>query len=970
MLDLIESNIPQELKEKPQWVGIKIIEGGKKVPIDPNFNHDLQWAKINDPTTWGSFQNAAKLVERGECVAVAYALTKEDKIIFVDLDCHTETCSTEEEKKKVEQFYKALCKSTEAIETYREKSLSGNGVHFLAKGELLPGYKTGGSKVAPVELYTHNRFVIMTGHKENDCEVSDEEKVIGSIRNLQKQFFTKKAIQGRIAVTKPAVPIATDPLYTDEQVLEVALRDAKFQMLWENRWDEVKNKDGSPTYTQQHYADFALVKKLAYYTGNNPEQIERLFKASPTYQAYGQNGKWRKFEADIAKDIKTATSTCTAIYTPIPNRKITPVSDTGIEVVQGEPTAFWKPDFPTLYKSISEDEDGELFKDPILKSVLKDYIIKYQDRPNIQYIPYLFSEDKNVNGATAIVKRVLGDNLKYSRKLGGYFIWNGKQYVNYGDEETLIHPLSEVLGLVEHSVFLWTMDEVANADGDKELSKGVTVKSLMEEKALKLFNRSKGYVEVKLVRDVLKKYKGMDVANDICTYYESPFLNMQNGVLNLTTRELLPHKPAFNQYKITNCDYDPNATCPEFQAMLDRVLPNKDDQKSINMAFGLCLAKQHLPAKKVLMLAVGPSNGGKTTLINTIADVLGEYATAIDNSLLMQSKVNKTRGPEMLDFIDTLLISTSETNSGDKLDTAKIKALTGETTLSFRNNFATSMIKCKNVGIIWIDSNYKPFLNANDVLWDRLRLFPFLHPITQKDPDLKAKLALEKPGIFNWLLRGLDMVLEEKEIPETPAMIAFKQGYQEEMDTVGQFFTDCIEETESKGDKIQTSILFSTYKNWCKDNGFFDSVRTKFYEECGKRFEKKKSGVEYFTKLKFTPLGVLYCGMAEKTPQQFAKAKRMLLQGETTDITYKVARDLYFEKSWGWFVQNIRPEQQYHNFDSLYYKYNDWCIDYGLVPIKSIDFNTKLSYMFQHMNTRTPDADLLDQVKNIWHDNS
>ncbi len=955
MLDLIESNIPQELKEKPQWVGIKIVEGGKKVPIDPNFNHDLQWAKVNDPNTWGSFQSAAKLVELGECVAVAYALTKEDIIIFVDLDCHTETCSTEEEKKKVEQFYKALCKSTEVIETYREKSLSGNGVHLLAKGELLPGYKTGGSKVAPVELYTHNRFVIMTGHKENDCEVSDEEKVIGSIRNLQKQFFEKGTDTPTTSLTtSPLIPPIQAPIYTDEEVLKVALKDQKFNLLWNDRWQEVKDKDGNPAYEHQHHADYGLVKQLIYYTGNCPEQVDRLFRASPTYLAYGHNGKWQKFEKDIKKDIANASQNCRVIYTPKSESKVV-LTD-------------WQPDFNAIYKLLTSSNNP--FKNPALVGILKDYILKYQYQ-NPQYIPYLFKEDRNVNGATNIVKKVVGDQLMYSRTLKGYFLWDGKRFANL-EEDLLVAPLLDTFSLPEHSVFEWTMKNVVQEDdGDDDTSS--KIQEALEKKAIGLFAESKKFVDVRLAKNVLLKLKGMSIGADIKTYYETPYINMQNGVLDLEKRELLPHNPAFRLYKITGCDYDPDAVCPTFEEMVARIMPDEADRHELQKAFGLCLAKQHLPAKKALFLLIGDKDTGKTTLLNTIVDVLGEYASQVDNSLLLQNKRNKTVGPELYDMRDVLLTSSSEISGSNSnaLDTARIKALTGETVQSVRNNFATTMDKFKMTGLIFIDSNFKPYVPPQDMAtWDRIRLFPFLHPVTKKDPKLKEKLQSEKSGIFNWLLKGLDMVLADGEIRETDNMVAFKNDYQDEMDITGQFFKECIEETESKGDKIQTSILFSTYKNWCKDNGFFDSVRTKFYEECNKRFEKRKSGVEYFIRLKFTPLGVLYCGMTEKTPQQFAKAKRMLLQGETTDITYKVARDLYFEKSWGWFIQNIRPEQQYHNFDSLYYKYNEWCIDYGLVPIKSIDFNTKLSYMFQHMNTRNPDADLLDQVKNIWHDNS
>lgn len=937
MIELNVNGIPASLKEKKQWVGFKIVEGGKKVPIDPNFNHDLQWASINNPDTWGSFASAAKLVELGECIAVGYALTKEDGLIFVDLDCHTDGCSSEEERKKVEQFYHSLCKGTEVIETYRETSLSGNGVHLLAKGELLEGYKVGSSKVAPIELYTHGRFVIMTGNKLNDFDIDDSERTIGAIHNLQKQFFEvgQEPSTSSLSTSTTLYPPLDTSIYTDEEVLGVAMKDQKFNLLWEGKWEDVKNKDGSPVYTSQHYADYALVKKLIYYTANTPTQAERLYRQSPCYQAYGKNGKWAKFEADIAKDFKKASQNCGAIYTPINEGVVVP--------------ADFKPDFPAIYKML--DGNDNPFKSPALTSILKGYVLKYQYQ-NPQYIPYLFKEDRNVNGATNIVKKVVGDNLKYSRSLRGYFLWNGKKFEGL-EEDLLIDPITNILGMVEHSVFQWIMQNVAQDGEDGKDGKGnedaSSLQEGLEKKAIALFGESKKYVDVRLAKNVLLKLKGMDVAQDVKTYYETPYINMQNGAFDLEQRELRPHNPAYGLYKITGCDYDPTATCPTFEDMVARIIPEEQDRKELQKAFGLCLAKKQLPAKKVLMLLVGPKDTGKTTLLNTIVEVLGEYGSQVDNSLLMQSKKNKTVGPEMFDFREALMISTSETSANEKLDTAKIKALTGDTVQSIRNNFATTMDKFKMIGLIFIDSNFRPYIPPMEVAtWDRLRLFPFLYPVTKKDPKLKEKLESEKPGIFNWILRGLDMVLEDGEIRETPNMAAYKNDYQGEMDITGQFFQECIEESTTDTDRVQTSILYSCYKGWCKDNGYMDIIRNKFYEEVNKRFEKKKSGVEFFTKMRFTPLGLLYSQMGEMTQQDFSKKKRKLLQTDDTELTYAVLRRNYYTKAKPWFVEHITVSNL-HAFDlnTAYSNYIEWCCDRGVVPIKREDFRSKTNYIFE-----------------------
>ena len=254
MLKLIKENIPEKLRELDQWVGFILNDEGKKIPINPKVEGNGDCASISDPSTWGSFEQAAKTVEVGMCVGIEFAMTPESNLIFLDIDCHTDKCKTEEEKEELRNKYKAMCRAASTFRTYQEKSFS-------------------------------------------------------------------------------------------------------------------------------------------------------------------------------------------------------------------------------------------------------------------------------INGGTSIVRTVFGNKLKYSLNFNGYYIWDGKRYVDYGDSDILIHPITETLALVEHSVFRYVMTEVINADdtvivlpADNKKEKDKTMKDLMEEQSIKLFQDSKRYVDYKLAKEVLKKYKGMNVFDDIKDY--------------------------------------------------------------------------------------------------------------------------------------------------------------------------------------------------------------------------------------------------------------------------------------------------------------------------------------------------------------------------------------------------------------------------------------------------------------------
>ena len=951
MLNLISSNIPEELREKKKWVAFEVGDG-KKIPICPQTTSN---ASSSDPSSWGTFEEAKNLVENGLYPAVAYVMTPGDDLIFIDIDYHADKLATEEEKADLKRKYESMVEAVKPFNTYMEQSLSGSGVHLLARGRLEENLKTGSSPTMPLEIYgqSDKRFIIMTGHKLNDCRIEDSEQTIGSIQNLHKNYFKCKTPQG-VKQDENYIPPIAEPIYSDDVVIQAALREKKVKLLWDGDWEQVKDKDGNQKFNQQHFADFALINKLTYYTHNCPTQVERLFKASPCFQQYGRDGKWEKFEKDIKADIKKASMTCLAVYSPIV--KAAPPEPAGqVEPAEKVISPIWPPDWKKLTSILWDEGDGRVFNSPKLVSMLREYVEKNDGRSDIPYLPNLFKQDRNINGATNIVRTVLEDRLKYSFNFGDYYLWDGTRYKAAQDPEILIHPITQVLGYVEDSVVQWILDEVVTSTDRKDI---------LEERAAKLLQDSKGYVSRALAQDVLKKLKGMSIGDDIAAYYGNPYLCVKNGVLNLETRELHPHAPKYNQTKIMGCDYDPTAQCSEFEAMVERIVPDKAVRKELQKACGLCLSKTQLPAKKALMLLIGPANTGKTTFLNTLLDVLGEYGTSVDNSLLMQSHKDKSRGPEMYAFRETLMITTSESNENDKLDAGKVKALTGNTPISTRNNYSVKMDHFKMIGLIFIDTNFKPYIPPRDTAtWSRLRLFPFTSPVKEKDPTLKAKLDKEKAGILNWLLEGLDIVLEEKEIFETDLMLAQKEQYQKEMDTTQQFIQDCLVKEDDPKLRVTTSLIFTTYKNWCKDNGFKESVRNKFYEEIGKFFDRKKSNVEYFVGVRFSELGELYSKMQENSPQQFAKAKRELINGKDLSLPYTVVRKAHYQKSQAWFghIRDVAPET---NFKS----YCDWCAQNSCVPLMFEDFKVKVEYI-KSIEKKQPDlslAEVLDMAEGEW----
>ena len=74
-------NIPSELKELPQWVLGKYGErDGKRTKVPHKVNG--AYAKVNDPKTWTTFDNAVKAAETGEYDGIGFVFTNSDLFVL------------------------------------------------------------------------------------------------------------------------------------------------------------------------------------------------------------------------------------------------------------------------------------------------------------------------------------------------------------------------------------------------------------------------------------------------------------------------------------------------------------------------------------------------------------------------------------------------------------------------------------------------------------------------------------------------------------------------------------------------------------------------------------------------------------------------------------------------------------------------------------------------------------------------
>lgn len=290
---------------------------------------------------------------------------------------------------------------------------------------------------------------------------------------------------------------------------------------------------------------------------------------------------------------------------------------------------------------------------------------------------------------------------------------------------------------------------------------------------------------------------------DATSFDQNPWLlGVGNGVIELVTGT---HREGIREDLITRvvtCDWVTDATCPRFEKFVTEICV--DSRGLLDPAlvdwlwrfFGYCLTGA--TTEQCFVFAWGKGANGKSTLIETIASLAGDYAQTIPVTVLTAGARKSAEGntPETAKLVGARLVQSNETSAGQAFSTADIKNLTGSDKITAQAKFEHPVTFIPHFKMV-VRGNDRPSFGAMDEGFKR-RLFavPFFahfppeHP--SFDPHLQAKLLEELPGILNWCIAGC---LEWQKRPLSQGIPAcmreLRAEWIEEQVTFGDFIRDC-----------------------------------------------------------------------------------------------------------------------------------------------------------------------------------
>jgi len=309
-------------------------------------------------------------------------------------------------------------------------------------------------------------------------------------------------------------------------------------------------------------------------------------------------------------------------------------------------------------------------------------------------------------------------------------------------------------------------------------------------------------------------------------------LNVANGTLALGAEgvSLQPHCRADYISRIADVEYHPEADCPSWRAFIDMIFPDPDTQRFVQKWFGYSLTGSTI--EQLFVVFSGKGANGKSTMIDTIARIMGSYAGTVPVEALLAVGQKSSGGPspEIVKMNGPRLVRTSEPYFGAVFNDSVVKQLTGSEEMTGRG-LAKDYIDFHPVAKLCLGVNHVPRFKGRDHGTKRRTIIvPCRHqfkrvPGEKKRDYIGEFVANEASGILNWLLDGFRLWAEEGLMPEVddgaPDYVEIREqtkSYFTDLDQEGQALREILILTNDPDDKVSSSEIAFRAEKWCKEN--------------------------------------------------------------------------------------------------------------------------------------------------------
>lgn len=320
------------------------------------------------------------------------------------------------------------------------------------------------------------------------------------------------------------------------------------------------------------------------------------------------------------------------------------------------------------------------------------------------------------------------------------------------------------------------------------------------------------------------KYAEHLVARSIVDMDKDPYsLNCPSGTFDLRTGALRKHDPTDYITRFCPTHLDLDATDEIWDKVVHEAFGGDEAKMRFFQRFiGYSLTGDY--SMKSFMALYGPSNAGKSTLVEPLHIVLGDvdeggYVTTWDADVIQaDAKVN--RSEKMDKARSARLILVGELEKGKHLADGFVKRFTGGNAIDARALYKGSYTFRPGAKLL-LDTNYVP-RSADPAVHTRLKLLPATHVPKVKDPEIKRHLEEDvgaHRAILAWAVKGCVEWWQERSLGATPWLAEAMSKFVKSSDALVNFREECFVETDIMGECVHVTVAWAMYTAWAVSEG-------------------------------------------------------------------------------------------------------------------------------------------------------
>ena len=297
-------------------------------------------------------------------------------------------------------------------------------------------------------------------------------------------------------------------------------------------------------------------------------------------------------------------------------------------------------------------------------------------------------------------------------------------------------------------------------------------------------------------------------------------LNLPNGLMDLETQTVEPNKPEHLMTMRFGTEHQCTATAPKFEHFMEQAFPDPDVRAYVQRTFGYALTGAS--NERTFFMLHGPSGTGKSTLLNLMVRMFGDYGHTANETVFKQSQNESS--VSLHELRKKRLVATSELPRDASLNENLLKRITGGDPINSRTLYQREQIwqpEC----VIFVATNFLPRISGDDdALWRRAKVIEMNTPFIGAGEirDMSDRLFREeKAGILNWLLAGLASY-QKIGLAEPDSMRSATERYRHDADPVATFLTELVDEgvlVRAPAEIIPVGTVYELYRGYAHSNG-------------------------------------------------------------------------------------------------------------------------------------------------------